>query len=54
MKELNPIIWNAVYTAVRAGANAGKSEVAMQFLEFNTRCIPAYCEAPVLLVTIRK
>lgn len=54
MKELNPIIRNAVYTALHAGANAGKSEAAMRFLEFNTLCIPSYWEAPELLEDYQK
>ena len=34
MKELNPIIRNAIYTAMYAAANAEKSEGAAKFIEF--------------------
>ena len=50
MKELNPIIRNAVYTALYAGEYQGQSSRAKEFLEYHTSCIPGYWEEPELLV----
>ncbi len=49
MKELNPIIQNAVLTALHAVRHSHESESAKQFFEFHARCIPTYWEDPVLL-----
>jgi hypothetical protein len=49
MKELNPIIRNAIYTALDAAANAATSEAADHFVQFQIRLIPDYWEDPELL-----
>ena len=48
MKELNPIIRNAICTAFHAFQNAEYSEIDRMFVAFHTRCIPKYWEEPVL------
>ena len=48
MKELNPIIRNAICTALHAFQHAGHSDVDRMFVTFHTRCIPKYWEEPVL------
>ncbi len=47
MAELNPIIRNAIYTAVYAFEI--RSEQSKAFVNFNLACIPKYWEDPVLL-----
>ena len=49
MKELNPIIRNAVCTALHAFNNYEKSDAAAGFVDFNFRMIPKYWEEPELL-----
>jgi hypothetical protein len=49
MRELNPIIRNAVYTALQALHDAARSEHARQFLGFHAAMIPSYWEPPELL-----
>ena len=49
MKQLNPIIRNAVCTALHAASRMDKSDAARRFVDFHTRCIPKYWEEPVLL-----
>lgn len=49
MKELNPIIRNAVYTALHTLSNMGASEAARAFINYNDRMIPKYWEEPQLL-----
>lgn len=49
MKELNPIIRNAVCTALHAFNNYEKVGAAAQFVDFNFRMIPKYWEKPELL-----
>jgi hypothetical protein len=49
MKELNPIIRNAVYTALHAYENYETSIAAKQFVDFNVHLIPEYWEQPILL-----
>ena len=49
MKELNPIIRNAICTALHAGQLADSSSAAMQFIDYHNRSIPRYWEEPVLL-----
>lgn len=49
MRELNPIIRNAIYTALHASANVGTSEGADKFVEFQISLIPRYWEEPKLL-----
>ena len=49
MKELNPIIRNAVCTALHAFNNYEKADDAARFVDFNFRMIPKYWEDPELL-----
>src|SRR5215216_3852379 len=49
MKELNPIIRNAVCTALHAVKRYDQSKGAQSFVNFHTRMIPTYWERPVLL-----
>lgn len=49
MKELNPIIRNAVCTALHAFNNYEKADAAAGFVDFNFRMIPKYWEEPELL-----
>ena len=49
MKELNPIIRNAVCTALHAFNNYDKAVAAARFVDFNLRMIPTYWEEPELL-----
>lgn len=49
MKELNPIIRNAIYTALFAQDESSKgNESASKFLAFHIREIPNYWEEPKL------
>ena len=54
MKELNPIIRNAVYTALRALSLAKKSEMARNYVGFQLQLIPDYWEEPQLLEDFRQ
>jgi hypothetical protein len=49
MKELNPIVRNAVCTALHAFNNYEKADPAARFVDFNFRMIPNYWEEPELL-----
>ena len=49
MKELNPIIRNAVYTAIYAYESSGRSDMSKSFVEFHLLSIPKYWEEPELL-----
>ena len=49
MKELNPLIRNAICTALHAVKRSAQSEGARSFVNFHTRMIPKYWERPVLL-----
>jgi len=49
MKELNPIIRNAVCTALHAFNNYEKAAAAARFADYNFRMIPEYWEDPELL-----
>ena len=49
MKELNPIIRNAIYTAIYAHQAIGKSEMSESFVEFHLLSTPKYWEEPELL-----
>ena len=49
MKELNPLIRNAVYTALRAAREATHSAGARAFFEWHRAHIPEYWEQPNLL-----
>jgi hypothetical protein len=48
MRELNPIIRNAICTALHAFVNYDKSAAAKHMVNFNTHCIPEYWEEPKL------
>ncbi|MBO0860474.1 MAG: hypothetical protein J2P21_18745, partial [Chloracidobacterium sp.] len=48
MKELNPIIRNAIYTAFYARENYNRSLAAQSFVDFSVRLIPHYWEEPTL------
>ncbi len=54
MKELNPIIRNAVYTALHALEHSGDSEQSKRFMDANKRLIPPYWEAPEFLAHYTK
>jgi len=49
MKELNPIIRNAIYTGLQALRHHGRSEGAQVFVDFQMKLIPDYWEQPKLL-----
>ena len=49
MKELNPIIRNAICTALHAFNCYEQSDAAASFVEFNLRMVPTYWEPPELL-----
>lgn len=49
MKQLNPIIRNAVCTALHAFENYEHADEAGRFVDFNMRMIPRYWERPQLL-----
>lgn len=46
MKELNPIIRNAIYTTLRAMSNADKEE-SRKFMRYHIEMIPDYWEEPI-------
>ena len=45
MKQLNPIIRNAICTALHAFNSYEQSEAAARFVDFNLRMVPTYWEA---------
>ena len=49
MKELNPIVRNAICTALNAFLNDENSDVNKKFVDFHVRSIPKYWERPVLI-----
>jgi hypothetical protein len=49
MKQLNPIVRNAIYTALVAAKLADRSDKATMYLDFQAKCIPSYWEEPELL-----
>jgi len=49
MKELNPIIRNAIATALHADEHFAVSAVAQAYVGFAVHLIPDYWEEPVLL-----
>jgi hypothetical protein len=49
MKELNPIIRNAIYTGLQALRHYDRSEAARSFADFQNMLIPKYWEQPELL-----
>ena len=54
MKEFNPIIRNAVYTALHALSLAKKSPTAKRYVGFQLQLIPDYWEEPQLLEDFRE
>jgi len=54
MSELNPIIRNAVYTALYAYENQEHSQTSKKFVDFHLLSIPKYWEQPELLKDFRK
>jgi hypothetical protein len=48
-KELNPIIRNAICTALHAFNNYEQADAAARFVDFNFRMIPKHWEKPELL-----
>ena len=49
MRELNPIIRNAIYSALYSYEKREESRKAESFVEYNMSMIPDYWEAPELL-----
>ena len=49
MKQLNPIVRDAVCTALHAFQNYDRAPEAKRFVDYNLRMIPRYWEAPELL-----
>lgn len=49
MKELNPIIRNAICTALHAFNHYEQFDAAKRFMDYNLRMIPKYWEPPELL-----
>jgi hypothetical protein len=54
MKELNPIIRNAVATALYALRNYGEDEACTKFVNFQTILFPPYWEEPQLNEEFKK
>ncbi len=54
MKELNPIIRNAIYSAIYAYDNRGELGKAERFVEYHASMIPDYWEAPELLEYLKE
>jgi hypothetical protein len=50
MRELNPIIRNAVFTAVHATRSMDWSEAARAYVDYLSQHIPPYWEQPELLI----
>jgi hypothetical protein len=50
MKELNPIIRNAIYTAMFAFENKDELAKAGRFFEYHNSMVPKYWESPKLTV----
>jgi hypothetical protein len=48
MRELNPIVRDAICTALYAYENYGRSIAARDFVDFNVHLIPGYWEEPKL------
>jgi hypothetical protein len=49
MKELNPMIRNAIYTALYANENQDRSSRAKEYVRYHSSMIPKYWEEPQLL-----
>ena len=53
MRELNPTIRNAIFTALHALGWEDRSESARRHIEYHLRSIPSYWEPPALLAGYR-
>jgi hypothetical protein len=49
MREINPIIRNAFYTALHAARAIGDSEHARRYVDYQLQHVPQYWEKPELL-----
>ena len=49
MKELNPIVRNAIYTAIYAYETNKQSDHSKRFVDYHFMSIPKYWEEPQLL-----
>ncbi|MCK4423058.1 MAG: hypothetical protein KAV18_03205 [Candidatus Omnitrophica bacterium] len=54
MKELNPLIRNAICTALHAFNRMGRSKVAHDYIHSQIRMIPDYWEEPELMEGYKK
>ena len=54
MKELNPIIRNAIYTALYTIQHGGDEPWCQRFFEHHLKMIPSYWEAPELVAGAQK
>lgn len=54
MRELNPIIRNAVFTALHATQSIGWSQAARSYVEYQSQHIPPHWEQPELLSGYRE
>ena len=54
MKQLNPLIRNAIYTALDACENVGRSEDVHSYLNYHASMIPKYWEEPELIEGYKK
>lgn len=54
MKELNPIIRNAVFTALYAMVRNGDNPAAKRFAEYHMQMIPSCWEEPELLTGFKE
>lgn len=53
MKELNPLIRDAVYNALYAHAHFETSSKARRFVQYHTEMIPSYWELPQLYESLK-
>ena len=54
MKELNPIIRNAIYTAIYGFMTSSRSDKSRRYVEHVFGMIPPYWEAPELLIDFNR
>jgi hypothetical protein len=54
MKELNPVIRNAIFTALYAEETLCQSERSKEFVKYHWELIPPYWEEPELLSGFEK
>ena len=54
MKELNPIIRNAIYTAIYAYETHKQSDLSKHFVDYHFMSIPKYWEEPELVGGLEK